>query len=140
MAKSRQSRRVVVYRDRKTGRLVSESTWRRSKARGGTRYVRQRVQTRRQLGRAIYVLGFDGYVPVTVRSSKEAKLASRHLNAVSRFLRTGDTEALKPFVRKRIARVELLTDPGRLRELANAGLLFKLDGLYRQNRSGRHNR
>ena len=70
-----------------------------------------------------------------LRSSKQAQLASEHLIAVSRFLRTGDTEWLKPFVGKRVGGVELLTDPGRLHELADAGLV-KLDNLYRQNRGG----
>ena len=82
------------------------------------------------------MLGFDGYVPVTVRSSKQAQLASEHLIAVGRFLRTGDTEWLKPFIGKHVGGVELLTDPDRLRELADAGLV-KLDALYRNNRAGR---
>jgi hypothetical protein len=83
------------------------------------------------------VLGLDGYVPVTVRSSKQAQLASEHLIAVGRFLKTGDTEWLKPFVGKRVGGVELLTDPDRLRELDDAGLI-KSDGLYRENRGVRH--
>ena len=136
MANSRKFRAPVVYRDRRSGRFVSESTWKRSKARGGTRYVRQRAKVRHDRGRNINVLSFDDYVPVVVRSSKQAKLASRHLIAVGRFLRTGDTELLKPFVQKRVGRVELLTDPDRLRELAEAGLV-KLDALYRDNRGGR---
>src|SRR5690348_6763130 len=40
----------------------------------------------------INVLGAEGYVPVTVRSSKQPQLASEHMVAVNRFLRTGDTE------------------------------------------------
>jgi hypothetical protein len=85
--------------------------------------------------RDLNVLGFDSYVPVTVRSSKRAQLASEHLIATGRFIRTGDTEWLKPFVGKRVGGVELLTDPDRLREFADAGLV-KLDALYRQNRGG----
>ena len=88
------------------------------------------------LRRDLNVLGLDGYVPVVVRSSKQAQLASEHLIAVGRFLRTGDTEWLKPFVGKRVGGVELLTDPDRLRELADAGLV-KLDALYREHRGGR---
>jgi hypothetical protein len=34
----------VVYRDRETGRWVKESTWRRSKAHGGTRYKREFIR------------------------------------------------------------------------------------------------
>jgi len=136
MTTTKKARRSVVYRDKKTGRLVSESTWKRSKARGGTRYIRQSVKARRGRGRHIFVLGFDGYVPVTVHSPKQAKLASQHLNAVSRFLRTGDTKVLKPFIGKRVGGVELLTDPDRLHEFADAGLV-KLDALYREHRGGR---
>lgn len=130
------SRARHVYRDTKTGRLVSESTWKRSKARGGKRYVRQRANVQRGRGRDINVLGFDSYVPVTVRSSKPAQLASQHLIAVSRFLRNGDPKVLTPFVGKRVGGVELLTDPNRLHELADAGSI-KLDALYRDNRGGR---
>jgi hypothetical protein len=85
------------------------------------------------LRRDLNVLGFDGYAPVVTRSSKKAQRASEHLVAVARFLRTGDTELLKPFIGKRIGGVELLTDPDRLQILADADLV-KLDGLYRQNR------
>jgi hypothetical protein len=88
------------------------------------------------LRRDLNVLGPDGYVPVAVRSSKQAQTASEHLIAVSRFLRTGDTEWLKPFVGKRVGGVELLSDPERLHEFAEADLV-KLDALYRENRGGR---
>lgn len=88
------------------------------------------------LRRDLSVFGFDGYVSVVVRSSKQAQLASEHLIAVNRFLRTGDTEWLRPFIGKQVGGVELLTDPDRLHELAEAGLI-KLDALYRQNRGAR---
>ena len=117
-----------LYRDRITGRFVSKSTWKRSRALGGSRYTRER-----RYSANLHVLGFDGYVPVLVHSFKKAQLASQHLNAVGRFLRTGDTEWLKPFVGKRVGGVELLTDPDRLHVLGDAGLV-KLDALYRQNR------
>ena len=86
-----------------------------------------------RLKREINVFGMEGYEPVTVRSSKQARLASEHLITINRFLRTGDTEQLKRFRRKRIAGVELLTDPKRIREFAEADLV-KLDGLYRDQR------
>jgi hypothetical protein len=86
--------------------------------------------------RDINVLGFDGYVPVVVRSSNQAQLASVHLVAVNRFLRPpGDSEWLKPFVGKRVGGVELLTDPDRIQILAAADLV-KLDALYRNNHGG----
>ena len=142
MAKTKRVHRSAVYRDKKSGRFVSESTWKRSKAQGGTRYVRHRLKVRLGKGREIYVLSFDGYVPVVVRSLKQRQLASRHLIAVGQFVgqirsrRVGDTELLKPFIGKRVGGVELLTDPDRLHELAGAGLI-KLDALYREHRSGR---
>lgn len=32
----------MIYRDKKTGRFAAKSTWQRSKAHGGTRFVRQK--------------------------------------------------------------------------------------------------
>jgi hypothetical protein len=87
-----------------------------------------------RLQRDLNVLGYDGYVPVTVHSSKQAQLASEHLVAAGRFLRSGNSELLKPFIGKRVGGVELLTDPDRLQILADADLV-KLDALYRQHRS-----
>jgi hypothetical protein len=89
-----------------------------------------------RMKRELNVFGSEGYEPVVVRSSKIARLASEHLIAVNRFLRTGDAEWLKPFRRKSIAGVELLTDPDRIREFAEADLV-KLDGLYRDQRGAR---
>lgn len=132
MANSSKHRSPATYRDTKSGRFVSESTWKRSKARGGTRYVRQTRKIRHRNRRELNILGFNGYVPVKVHSSKSAKLASRHLIAVGRFLRTGEGALLKPFVGKRVGGVELLTDSDRLRILAEADLV-KLDALYRNN-------
>jgi hypothetical protein len=88
-----------------------------------------------RLKREIFVFGSDGYEPVTVRSSKLATLASEHLIAVGRFLRTGDTDWLKRFRGKRIGGVELLTNPKRIKEFAEADLV-KLDALYRKNPAG----
>jgi len=96
------------------------------------RYAAKRGDTFR---RDVNVLGADGYVPVSLRSSNQARLASQHLIAVGRSLRTGDTESLKPFVGKRVGGVELLTDPDRLDVFADAGLV-KLDALYRGQRGG----
>jgi hypothetical protein len=89
------------------------------------------------LRRDINVLGYDGYEPVVVYSSKQVHFASQHLIAVARYLRpSGDPELLKPFIGKRVGGVELLTDPDRLGVLADADLV-KLDGLYRNSRGGR---
>jgi hypothetical protein len=85
--------------------------------------------------RDVNVLSAEGYVPATLRSSKQATLTSQHLIAVNRFIRTGNMAWLKPFLGKRVGGVELLTDPDRLLELANADLV-KLDALYRDQRGG----
>ena len=116
-----------------TPRTVRKVVGKQLKRGPSGRYSATRGDT---LRRDLSVLGFDGFEPVVVRSSKQAQLASEHLVAVGRFLRTGDTEWLKPFVGKRVGGVELLTDPGRLRELADAGLV-KLDALYREHRGAR---
>jgi len=116
-----------------TSRTVRKLIGQQLKRGSSGRYKPTRGDT---LRRDLSVLGFDGYEPVVVRSSKQARLAAEHLIAVGRFLRTGDPERLKPFVGKRVGGVELLTDPGRLRELGDAGLV-KLDALYREHRGGR---
>jgi hypothetical protein len=85
--------------------------------------------------RDVNVLGTEGYVSVILRSSKQASFASQHLIAVNRFLGTGNTAWLKPFIRRRIGDVELLTDPDRLMILADADLV-KLDALYGNNPGG----
>ena len=114
-------------------RTVRKVVGKQLKRRTSGRYSATRGDT---LRRDLSVLGFDGHEPVVVRSSKQAHLASEHLIAVGRFLRTGNTEWLKPSVGKRVGGVELLTDPDRLGVLADADLV-KLDGLYREHRSAR---
>ena len=113
--KPRKGRKLVV---RKRQRSVSH------------RYATKRSQQSKD---EINVFGAEGYQPVADPSPKQAKLSSRHLIAINRFLRTGDTEPLKQFRGKRIAGIELLTDPKRIREFADADLV-KLDGLYRDQR------
>jgi hypothetical protein len=133
-------------RVRKPGRGKSLSTAARNlrtNLRKGRELVvrkRQRSASRRyaakrskQSKREIYVFGAEGYQPVADASPRQAKRSSQHLIAINRFLRTGDTEPLKQFRGKRIAAIELLTDPKRIREFADADLV-KLDGLYRDQR------
>jgi hypothetical protein len=115
-----------------TPRTVLRIIPKQFKRSGSGHYSAKRRDT---LRRDLTVLGFDGYQPVVVRSSNQAQLDSAHLIAVNRFLRTGDEEWLKPFIGKRVGGVELLTDPDRLHEFADAGLV-KLDNLYHNNRVG----
>jgi hypothetical protein len=118
--------------ERTTPRTVRKIVGRQLKRGASWRYSATRGDT---LRRDLSVLGFDGYEPAVVRSSKQAHLAAEHLVAVGRFLRTGDSEWLKPFVGKRVGGVELLTDPDRIGVLADADLV-KLDALYRDQRGG----
>ena len=70
-----------------------------------------------------------GYVPVSL-GSRNASLNGKHSAAVQKFLRTGDVSVLEPFIGKRVAGHELVTDPQVLSALADAGAL-RLDDLYR---------
>jgi hypothetical protein len=119
--KPRKSRKIVV---RKRRRSVSRS------------YTAKRAA---RSNREINVFGAEGYQPVANPSPRQAKLSSRHLIEINRFLRTDDTELLKQFRGRRIAGIELLTDPKRIREFADADEV-KLDGLYKDQRGhGRRN-
>jgi hypothetical protein len=120
----------AAHLEHTTPRAVRKYVGKQLRRGSSGRYSATRGDT---LRRDLNVLAFDGYEPVVVRSWNQAQLASAHLVAVNRFLRTGDEEWLKPFIGKRVGGVELLTDPDRLHELADAGLV-KLDALYRNNR------
>jgi hypothetical protein len=111
----------------KRRRIVVVHKRRRSAA--GRSAAKRPARSRREIN----VFATEGYQPVPNPSPRQAKLSSLHLIAVNRFLRTGDTEPLKQFKNRRIAGIELLTDPKRLREFADADLV-KLDGLYRDQR------
>jgi hypothetical protein len=97
---------------------------------------RHAAKRSKQSTRAINVFGPEGYELVANPSPRQAKLSSRHLIEINRFLRTGDSEPLKQFRGRRIQRIELLADPKRIREFAEAGLP-PLDGLYRDQRGNR---
>ena len=77
----------------------------------------------------MWLLTTVGYVPVSV-GSRNASLLGKHSAAVKKFLRTGNASGLAPFVGKRVAGHELVTDPEVLSALADAGAL-RLDDLYR---------
>jgi hypothetical protein len=119
-----------------TARTVRKLIGKQIRRGASGRYSATRSDT---LRRDISVLGFNGFEPISVRSWKQAQLASEHLIAVNRFLRTGDPEWLKPFIGKRVGGVELLTNADRLLEFADADLI-RLDTLYRdQGGAGEEN-
>lgn len=70
----------------------------------------------------------DGMIEIKFRSSRAATLIAEHAAAVDRFLRTGRTDALEPFVGKSVRATDgavhpFVTDPAVLERLANAGLI-----------------
>src|ERR1700730_13524300 len=91
---------AVLARMRSRGESLSEAaSLEHTTPRSVRKYVGKQLRrntsghysaTRRDtLRRDLSVLGPDGYQPVVVRSSYQAQLASAHLVAVNRFLRTG---------------------------------------------------
>jgi hypothetical protein len=146
--RSRAPRRVTASRERLRAPGTRKSLAKaarngRSKPRKGRKIVvrkRQRsitrrfaVKRRRRSKREIYVFTADGYQLVADASPRQAKRSSQHLIAINRFLRKDDTEPLEQFQGRRIAGIQLLTDPKRIREFADADEV-KLDGLYRDQR------
>src|SRR5690242_7055481 len=91
--------------ERTTPRTVRKLLGRQLKRGSSGRYSATGGDT---LRRDINVLAYEGYVPVVVRSSKQAQLASEHLNAIGEFIgaiassQAGNPELLKPFVGKHV--------------------------------------
>jgi hypothetical protein len=135
--------RVRVRKPRRGESLPKASRTLRPKPRKGRKIVvrnRRRFTSSRsaakrseRLKREINVFGAEGYQPIADASPRQTKLSSRHLIAINKFLRTGDTKPLKQFRGKRIGGIELLTEPKRIRDFADVDLV-KLDGLYRDQR------
>jgi hypothetical protein len=99
---------------------------RQTRTKGGkTRYVPIKSDHRIRM----WLLTPLGYVPVSL-GSRNASLNGKHSAAVQKFLRTGDDSVLKPFIGKRVASHELVTDPRIVSTLADAGAL-RLNDLYR---------
>lgn len=74
-----------------------------------------------------------GPIPVPIHGSKKATEISRYLNAIALYLRKGDASKLERFKGKTIRiggqKIELITDPAALTDLALAGAL-QFDQLY----------
>lgn len=93
---------------------------------------------RRWMRRKLKVPTSKGLRGISVRDSRQASQIGRYWNAVARYLRTGDTSALRKFRGKHIvdatgARVLLLTDLDELDRLGNAGVL-SFETIYTRTR------
>ena len=75
-----------------------------------------------RLVRYLQIPGPSGQVEIKAHGSKEASEVARYKAAVNRFLR-GDVNALKPWHRKKIAGVKLVTDAKTLKRQAQDELL-----------------
>jgi hypothetical protein len=75
-----------------------------------------------RLVRYMQLPGLNGPIDIEVRGSKEASRAAKYKAAVNRFL-GGDLKALRAWRGKKIAGVELITDPETLKGLAKDELL-----------------
>lgn len=71
-----------------------------------------------RLLRVMNVLSTDGHVTAVVRGARSASLVAEHANTVKRYLETGDTTLLDPFVGKRVAGLTLETDPDAIETFA----------------------
>ncbi len=72
--------------------------------------------------RYLQLPGLQGPIDIDARGSAEARRAARYKAAVNRLLR-GDLKALKRWKGKKIAGVQLITDPETLKRLAKEELL-----------------
>jgi len=84
--------------------------------------------------RTLNFLTSRGTIPVTVYDSRTATDIAEYMNAVRKYVRTGDTSGLERFKDKsfvadgRVRR--FVTDPDVLDELADAGSLAGIESLY----------
>jgi hypothetical protein len=69
-----------------------------------------------------------------VYGSRKAALIGQHQSAIERFLTTGDESVLEPFQGKRVAGVELASDPDVIEHAARVGTLEELEPYPRGGR------
>lgn len=74
-------------------------------------------------------LSTDGLRDVDTRGSRTRSLIGSHWNAVNRFGATGDVAVLRRFEGKRVAGVELTTDPDQIEEYLRRGEM-DIDDIY----------
>ena len=75
-----------------------------------------------RLVRYLQIPGHNGPIEISVRGSKAASEVANYKAAVNRFLR-GDRNALAPWYGKKVAGIDLVTDPKILVDQADKGLL-----------------
>jgi hypothetical protein len=63
----------TVYRDKRTGRFASKATWKRSRARGGTRFVKQIERTSRKVA---------ARKPTVTRPARRPKKTEYQINVI----------------------------------------------------------
>ena len=105
--------------------------------RSGTR-GQYKARTFDRIPRRLKFLASGGAIPITVHSSRTASLIAEHMNAVRKYLRTGDESVLKSFRGKQFRAgkqtYEFVTDTEVLHTYGNAG--FRGEGLYRAVQGG----
>lgn len=72
--------------------------------------------------RYLQLPGLHGPIDLDAHGSRQASDAARYMAALNRFFR-GDLKALEPWHKKKIAGIELITDPNTLKGLAQDELL-----------------
>lgn len=87
-----------------------------------------------RLLRVLVMPSADGLKEVAVRDSRTASRIAEYSDAVQKYLRTGDSSALKKFKRLKLVndkgeRISFLTDLSKLQELGSAGVL-SFESLY----------
>jgi hypothetical protein len=75
------------------------------------------------------VLSTGGLRDVDTRGSRTRSVIGGHWNAIHRFAATGDVAVFRPFAGKRVAGVELATDPDQIEEYLRQGEL-DIDDIY----------
>jgi hypothetical protein len=86
-----------------------------------------------RLTRRMVVLTPEGPSLEIIRSSRDASLLGRYYNALKEYARTGDRSALQEFAGRSVTvrgqKVELITDPETLNNLARAGVLSDIESV-----------
>jgi hypothetical protein len=90
---------------------------------------RYRATKSDSLYRRMWVTHVDGAGYTNVYGSREARLVARHDAAIRNYLATGRRSYLRPYVGRRAAGGELLTDPDMIVRRYEAGD-FDFDGIY----------